>query len=79
VAAPRSGVDPATCGWKILADVDTRPLEGAMGGQDGVSIRASGGGPIGTYRYLLFVTFVTETRDGWGHTFFNEIDIVGRR
>ena len=32
--------------------------------------------PLGTFRYLLFEAFVTETNDDWGHTFFSEIDVI---
>jgi hypothetical protein len=73
--APRIGVDPARCGWKLIASVDTRPADGMMGGQDAVSIAGPGGKPLGNFRHLLFVTFVTETHDGWGHTFLNEVDV----
>jgi hypothetical protein len=75
---PRNGTDPAACGWTRIADVDTRRKDGPAGGQDGVAI-TSAAGTLGTYRYLLFVTFVTETNDGWGHTFFNEIDVVEKK
>jgi hypothetical protein len=37
---------------------------------------SNGAGLLGTYRYLLFATFVTETDDDWGHTFFSEIDVL---
>jgi RNA polymerase sigma factor (sigma-70 family) len=73
---PKNGTDPARCGWTLIADVDTRQGSVPRGGQEGVCITRAGGGPIGSCRYLLFVSFVTETSDGWGHTFFNEIDIV---
>jgi hypothetical protein len=78
---PRNGVDPATCGWTPIAWVDTRTAPGGTdlrdgeGGQTGVSIQGAGG-PIGSYRYLLFLTFATEMKDIWGQTFFSEIDIV---
>jgi hypothetical protein len=76
---PPAGVDPATCGWRPIASVDTRrDAASAPGGQHAVSIRARGAGPIGHFRHLLFQTFVTETHDGWGHTFYSELDVVGR-
>ena len=79
--APKIGMDPGRCGWNPIAWVDTRPKDvqpnpTQWGGQDAVSVRASGAATLGRYRYLLFVTFVTETGDGYGHTFFNEIDVV---
>ncbi|HEX4793903.1 MAG TPA: hypothetical protein VH370_08935, partial [Humisphaera sp.] len=73
-ANPRIGVNPQTCGWTLIAGVDTRPTAGPVGGQYAVSI-GDGIASLGSYRYLLFNTFVTETRDDWGHTFFNEIAV----
>lgn len=79
--APHVGTDPASCGWTLIASVDTRPrgTGETPGGQYGVSISSAAGtgGEVGTYRYLLFQSFVTEVRDPWGHTFFSEIDVVG--
>ena len=49
-AAPRQGTDPATCGWTLLASVDTRPPSGKAGGQYGVSITDTAGA-LGKYRY----------------------------
>ncbi len=72
---PKNGTDPVTCGWKLVAKVDTRPKEGRGGGQYGVSIRDSEG-VIGKYRYLLFAISRTEDRDPFGNTFYSEIDIV---
>lgn len=34
-AAPKKGVDPEKCGWKLLAKVDTRPKGSEVGGQYG--------------------------------------------
>lgn len=73
-AAPKAGTDPATCGWKLIASVDTRPKSGEMGGQYGVSI-ADPAGSLGTFRYFLFDISRTEERDPFGLTFFSEIDI----
>jgi hypothetical protein len=75
---PDGRTDPATCGWKLLATVDTRPKEGAPGGQYGVSITDSSGA-LGKFRYLLFDVVPTETEDPWGNTFFSEIDVVGKK
>lgn len=72
--APR---DPATCGWKLLASVDTRPKYGLAGGQYGVSI-TDGGGALGTCRYLLFAVSATETDDPFGNTFFSEVVVLNR-
>jgi hypothetical protein len=72
--APRRGTDPTTCGWKLLASVDTRPRIGRPGGQYGVSISDSSGA-LGKVRYLLFDIFRTEDRDRFGNTFYSEIDI----
>ena len=72
---PQDGADPQRCGWKLIANVDTRPKEGAGGGQYAVSISDSNG-TIGEYRYLLFDISVTEQFDPFGNTFFSEIDVV---
>jgi RNA polymerase sigma factor (sigma-70 family) len=75
VAKPKIGTDPARCGWKRIADVDCRPAAKPFGGRYAVSISGAGAS-LGTYRYLLFEAFVTETDDDWGHTFFSEIDVI---
>jgi hypothetical protein len=69
--------DPATLGWKLLANVDTRPKSGPRGGQYGVSI-SSPNGIIGHYRYLLFDCRRTEDTDRWGNTFYSEIDVIAK-
>ncbi len=74
-ATPKNGTDPAKCGWKLIASVDTRPKQGEGGGQYGVSISDSEGA-IGKYRYLLFDIRRTETDDEFGNTFYSEIDVV---
>ena len=73
--APKKGTDPTTCGWTLIASVDTRPKEGDGGGQHGVAI-TNGEGVIGKYRYLLVDAFRTEARDPFGNTFFSEIDVL---
>ncbi len=75
-ASPKNGTDPASVGWKFLADVDTRPKEGEPGGQYGVSVTGSSG-PLGRFRYLLFVISRTEDADQFGNTFYSEIDVIG--
>lgn len=74
-ALPQKGVDPAKCGWRLIAQVDTRPQQGDAGGQYGVSISDSAG-IIGTYRYLLFDVCRTDSDSPFGQTFFSEIDVV---
>ena len=73
-ATPKRGTAPEQCGWRLLAKVDTRPSEGEPGGQYGVSISDSAGG-LGKYRYFLFDISRTENRDGFGNTFYSEIDV----
>jgi len=73
-AEPKRGTDPATCGWKLLAKVDTREKSGQAGGQYGVSI-SDDSGSLGKYQYFLFDVFKTENADTFGHTFFSEIDV----
>ena len=72
-ADPKRGVDPASCGWKLIALVSTLPNEGEMGGQYAASVT-----DVGKYRYLLFDTYVTELYDNWGNTFYSEIDVISK-
>jgi hypothetical protein len=74
-AEPKRGTDPASCGWTLIASVDTRPTDGTGGGQHGVSISDSEG-TIGSYRYLLFDISRTEDQDAFGNTFYSEIDVI---
>jgi len=74
-AAPGASLDPVTCGWKLIAVVDTRPREGYGGGQYGVSISDSSG-VLGKYRYLLFSCIAAEADDDYGNTFYSEIDVI---
>jgi hypothetical protein len=69
--------DPVKLGWKYLAEVDTRPKGGDMGGQYGVSI-TSPEGLIGNYRYLLFDCQRTEGKDRWGNTFYSKVDVIAQ-
>jgi len=71
---PKKGTDPAKCGWKLIASVDTRG-KAAGGGQYGVSI-ADSGRAIGKYRYLLFDISATEKDDLYGNTFFSRINVI---
>jgi len=68
---PKRGVDPASCGWKLIALVSTLPNDGEMGGQYAASVTE-----VGKYRYLLFDIYVTELYDNWGNTFYSEIDVI---
>ena len=68
---PKRGVDPASCGWKLIALVSTLPDGGEMGGQYAASVS-----DLGEQRYLLFDCYVTELYDNWGNTFYSEIDVI---
>jgi alpha-mannosidase len=72
-SAPASTVDPVTAGWKLIAFVDTRPAKGDVGGQYAVNVAG-----VGTYRYLLFDVFETESDDAWGNTFYSEVDVIAK-
>lgn len=72
---PGKGTEPATCGWTFIVSVDTRPSQEDLSGQYGVSIHDSSGA-IGSFRYLLFDTTVTEKDDPFGNTFYSEIDVI---
>lgn len=76
--APDSHTDPATCGWKLVATVDTTPAQGQSGGQYAVSIRDASG-MIGKFRYLLFDSIPAEFDDPWGNTFFSEINVIEKK
>lgn len=73
--SPKIGTDPASCGWKLIATVDTRPQSQPTGGRYTAHVAAPSGN-LGNYRYLLFETFVTETADTWGHTFYAEVEVT---
>src|SRR5215831_4247620 len=47
---PKKPLDPETCGWKLLAKVDTRAVSDELGGQYAVNISDSQGS-LGKYRY----------------------------
>lgn len=76
-AQPKKGTDPEKCGWKRVANVDTRPKQGEGGGQYGISLSDSDGA-LGRYRYLLFAIARTEDADPFGNTFYSEIDVIDR-
>lgn len=68
---PKRGVDPASCGWKLIALVSTLSDKTDDGGQYAASVS-----DVGKYRHLLFDCYVTELYDNWGNTFYSEIDIL---
>ena len=70
---PKRGVDPATCGWKFIALVNTLSDRGAEGGQYAASVNN-----VGRYRHLLFDCYVTELYDNWVNTFYSEIDVISK-
>lgn len=72
---PGKATDPTSCGWTLIAKVDTQPKEGDPSGQHGVAITHSGG-VIGSFRYLLFDMMATEHNDPFGNTFYSEIDVI---
>jgi hypothetical protein len=72
---PKRGTDPQTCGWKRIAQVDTRSKDRPAGGSYGVSIRDASGA-LGKYRYLLFDISRTTDADPFDSTFYSEIDVV---
>ena len=83
-AAPVKGIDPTSCGWALVASVDTRPeakdlnnkdLLNEMGGQYGVTISANAN-ELSNVQYLLFDIHQTETADSFGNTFYSEIDAI---
>jgi hypothetical protein len=76
-ARPKRPTDPGKSGWKLVADVDSRPKEGAQGGQYGIKISDSDGS-IGKFRYLLFDISQTESADAFGNTFYSEICVIDR-
>jgi hypothetical protein len=76
--APKANIDPVSCGWKLIASVDTRTQFGENGGQYGVSVSGAAGS-LGKFRYLLFSVFQTEVDDEFGNTFYSEIDVIAKK
>jgi hypothetical protein len=70
---PKRGVDPASCGWKLIALVSTLSDKTDDGGQYAASVS-----DVGKYRHLLFDCYVTELYDNWGNTFYSEIDVISK-
>ncbi|WP_193214059.1 basic secretory protein-like protein [Luteolibacter marinus] len=78
-ASPTRGTDPRSCGWELIAEVDTRPKSGKGEGQHGVEIANRGGRALGNYQHLLFDIQRTSPDDAHGNTFFSEIDVIDAR
>jgi len=74
-ATPKKGTDPKTCGWTLLAEVDTRPKSGHGGGQHAAEVSNKNRKPLGLYRHLLFDIAPTSDQ-GSANTFFSEIDVL---
>lgn len=78
-AEPKANVDPRTCGWQVIATVDTRSEDANKdGGQFGVSITDLSG-RLGKFRFLLLDCYVTEIADNFGNTFYSEIDVIAKK
>lgn len=76
LSSPKRGTAPESCGWTLLASVDTRAADGSENPKHGVAIARSENGALGRYRHILFDISRTEDRDLFGNTFFCEIDVV---
>lgn len=76
-ALPEAGKKPEECGWKFLADVDTRKAAAKAGGQYVASVSDSVGS-LGSYRYFLMDVAATDPGDAESDTFFSEIDVVDK-
>lgn len=76
-AEPKGTIDPARCGWRSIAIVDTRTAD-EDGGQYGVTI-SDARGSLGKFRYFLFDLYPVEVADNSGNTFYSEIDVVAKK
>ena len=77
VSAPKRPQDPQTCGWRLLARVDTR-AKNMSNGQQIVSVTDTRG-ELGNYRYLLFDIHRTASgKTAFDNTFFCEFDVVSK-
>jgi hypothetical protein len=80
---PDAGANPSAAGWTFIARVNTDEFFGfpratARPEQQAVSISATGGRPIGEYRYLLWdirPTRADESDMAYDNTFYGEFDI----
>jgi hypothetical protein len=73
-ATPQKSLDPATCGWTLIAAVDTHTEFNQAGGQYGVSISDTDGA-LGKYRYFLFDISCADPKNPESNTFYSEIDV----
>lgn len=71
-AEPAADVSPESKGWRLVAKVDTTS-KGA--GQHSVSISGKKES-LGDYRHLLFNVEANPEPNGFGNTFFSEIDVT---
>lgn len=76
VLQPKRPQYPMEDGWKLIANVDTRPPTGSLGGQYGVAIRETTDAPVATCRYLLFDVSAAYSGDAFGNTFYSEIVVL---
>lgn len=75
VAAPARPANPATSGWELIAQVDTRKAAEQLGGQYAVSVTRKSS-MLGAFRYFLWDIQPTDKNDPFGQTFYSEIDVV---
>lgn len=73
--APKRDTDPKTCGWTLVAEVDTRPKNGNRGGQHAAEVSNKNRKPLGEFKHLLFDIAKTSD-DRFANTFFSEIDVL---
>lgn len=78
-ASPTRDIDPVSCGWELISEVDTRPKSGDGGGQYGVEIANRANRSLGNYQHLLFDVQKTAKDDPHANTFFSEIDVVSAK
>ncbi len=74
--SPEKGTDPLKCGWSGVAEVDTRPKSGEVGGQYGVMISDQAKPTLGSFRYLLFELASADEKLPFAQTFFSELDVI---
>ena len=65
-----------TCGWKLIAKVDTHTKFKDDGGQYGVSIANTDGVRWASIGYLLFAISKSTPDNDDGNTFFSEICVI---
>ena len=76
-STPARPTDPATCGWRLIARVDTR-AKNTANGQNIVSITDTRG-ELGNHRYLLFdIHRTTDGKTHFDNTFYCEFDVISK-